>query len=51
MLADNEAMDAIENKVGDYDWFIADELIDAVNYLENNKSILELTEYLSKVAK
>lgn len=38
MLEDNEAMAAIDKKVGDYDWFIADELIEAVDYLENNKN-------------
>ena len=47
MLKDKEAMKAIEKKVGDYDWFIADELIDAVNYLEKNKSS-RVKEYLIK---
>lgn len=47
MLEDNEAMTAIEKKVGDYDWFIADELIEAVDYLENNKNE-KTQEYLIK---
>lgn len=38
MLEDKEAMDVIEKKVGNYDWFIADELLDAVNYLEERKN-------------
>ena len=47
MIEDNEAMAAIDKKVGDYDWFIADELIDAVSYLEANKSE-EAKSYLVK---
>lgn len=37
MLEDEEAMAAIEKKVGNYDWFIGDELVWAVTYLEANK--------------
>ena len=47
MLEDNEAMDAIEKKVGDYDWFIAHELSEVVNILEANKS-QETKAYLIK---
>ena len=38
MLKDEEAMNAIEKKVGDYDWFIGDELLEVVNILEANKN-------------
>ena len=47
MLEDNEAMDAIDKKVGDYDWFIADELLEVVSILEANKS-QEAKAYLVK---
>jgi len=47
MLEDNEAMAAIDKAVGDYDWFIADELLDAVNYLEDKKD-LSTKSYLIK---
>lgn len=47
MLEDKEAMTAIEKKVGNYDWFIADELLDAVNYLEDRKNP-ETKAYLIK---
>jgi hypothetical protein len=38
MLEDKEAVEAINKKVGDYDWFIAEELLDAVKYLEDRKN-------------
>ena len=38
MLKDEEAMNAIEKKVGDYDWFIGDELLEVVSILEANKN-------------
>ena len=47
MLNDDEAIAAIEKKVGVYDWFIGDELLAAVEYLEQNKNILTRT-YLVK---
>ena len=31
-------MNSIEKKVGDYDWFIGDELLEVVNILEANKN-------------
>jgi hypothetical protein len=47
MLKDEEAVSAINKKVGDYDWFIADELLEAVNYLETNKND-DVKSYLIK---
>ena len=38
MLQDPGAVKAINKAVGNYDWFIAQELLDAVNYLENKKN-------------
>jgi len=38
MLQDPEAVKAINKKVGEYDWFISKELLDAVNYLEERKN-------------
>jgi hypothetical protein len=38
MLNDEEALVAINKKVGEYDWFIGDELSEAVNYLEERKN-------------
>ena len=38
MLKDEEAVAAINKKVGDYDWFIADELVEVVHILEANKN-------------
>ena len=38
MLKDDEAVAAINKKVGDYDWFIADELVEVVHILEANKN-------------
>jgi len=47
MLEDTEAVEAINKKVGNYDWFIADELLEAVNYLETNKND-DVKSYLIK---
>ena len=47
MLKDEEAMNAIEKKVGDYDWFIGDEPLEVVSILEANKNPRS-KEYLIK---
>lgn len=47
MLKDKTAVESIEKKVGKYEWFIGNELIEAVNYLEKNKNP-KATEYLVK---
>lgn len=47
MLEDKEAMKAINKKVGDYDWFIADDLLGAVSYLADNTDSAS-KEYLVK---
>ena len=45
MLDDEEAVNAIHEKVGVYDWFIGNELAAAVGYLESYKTE-EATDYL-----
>lgn len=47
MLKDEEALTAITKKVGKYDWFISEELSNAVIYLEKRKN-QKTKEYLLK---